>query len=90
MISETVKTYNLTYHNYDYDDNTEFTDDDDFEGDGDDEIHDDDIKRTVILMRTVMNRPIIPMIKVVLVLLTRMMSNNWYMTGLMRMTTRTI
>ena len=45
----------------------------------------------VILMRTVVN--IILMIKAVLVLLTWIMSNNWYMTGvmrLMRMTTRTL
>jgi len=68
---------------FDYDDNTEFTDDGDFEGDGDDEI-DDDINDSDIdenLMRTVVN--IIPMIKAVLVLLTWMMSNNWYITGLM-------
>ena len=68
---------------FDYDDKTEFTDDGDFEGDGDDEI-DDDINDSDIdenLMRTVVN--IIPMIKAVLVLLTWMMSNNWYITGLM-------
>src|SRR6218665_298705 len=81
LISETAKTYNLTYHNYQYLimmtilnlpmmtlkalRMTRLT----------------TTLMTVILTRTVVN--IILMIKAVLLLITWMMSNNWYMTGLM-------
>src|SRR6218665_3443852 len=81
LISETVKTYNLTYPNYQYlimmtilnllmmilkaMVMTRLT----------------TTLLTVILMRTVVN--IILMIKAVLMLLTWIMSNNSYMTGLM-------
>src|SRR6218665_2506629 len=82
LISETVKSYNSTYHNYQYLIMMTII-----------------LNllmmilkalrmtrlmttlMTVILMRTVVN--IILMIKAVLLLITWMMSNNWYMTGLM-------